>query len=670
MLAIFRPWRRTVAVLVTSAAAGAGALGSSSAFADTTCATTGTQTFVFTGAEQCYAVPDGYTGLIVTAIGGRGYSTPGKSGVSGSFGAKVKTVVAAVPGDVLYVHVGGPGASAAGGWNAGGAPGGTGSGGGGGASDVSAQPGTMASPLVVAGGAGGPGGGATSGAGEGGAGGTGGIVGDSGETGAGYPCASIANGAGGGGGGTRAGATSEGGGGAAESPKPNSCPMWESTNPNVTVTQSTAIGNPGIAGSGSTGGPGAAGGSTGHDTGGGGGGGGGGYRGGGGGASGGAITATSSGQQIGSTGQGAGGGGGGAGSSYVAPSADVPATTVGPAAAAASVSITPVKAPGAPTDVDGFGGNASATLAFTAPVADGGTAVTRYTIHAYDQTAQTAGPTKTGVAGPMTVTGLTNNHAYTFTVTAGNGAGDSPESAATGPITPHTPNVTVHLGHVLKPASEDERVDLLVNGSAVRSAAADGESGSLTVPWNSTVTVSESSAAGPGLGAYASSVDCGPDGTGDGTSLTIKPTSDAACTITNTRRPDTAAATTTAAPVTPSGPAATPTPPPVAKLTLSASKKVRFARLTVAIPVTCTVKPGTLKSCAVSLRRGKRALASGTTRTKTGGLSRLVVKLKLTKAGRKAFAHRRTLALSLAATGTTTDGRRATASRRLTLQRT
>ena len=396
---------------------------------------------------------------------------------------------------------------------------------------------------------------------------------------------------------------------------------------------------------------------------------------GGGGASGGAITATYSGQQIGTNGQSAGGGGGGAGSSYAAPSADAPATTLGTASAAASVSITPVKAPGAPTGVDGFGGNAAATLAFTAPADDGGTAVTRYTIQAYDQTAQTAGPTKTGTASPMTVDGLTNYHHYTFTVTAGNGAGDSQESAATGPITPHTANVTVQLGHVLKPASEDERVDLLVNGTQVKAAAADGDSGTLTVPWNSTVTVSESSAAGPGLDHYASSVDCGPDGTSDGTSLTITAASNATCAITNTRRPDPTASpipTPTPSPSsspTPS-PSSTPTPPAAPKLTLSAAKKVRFAKLSVTIPVTCRLAQGTLKSCAVSLRQGKKALASGTTVTRTGGLSKLVVKLKLTKAGRRAFAHKRSLALTLAATGTTTNGGRATASRKLTLQRT
>ena len=245
MLAVFRPWGRTVAVLVTSAAAGAVALGSSNASADPACATTGAQTFTVAGAEQCYAVPDGYTGLVVTAVGARGFSTPGKSGVPGSFGAKVTAVVPAAPGQALYAHVGGLGSSAAGGWNGGGAPGGTGSGGGGGASDLSAQPGTMASPLVVAGGAGGPGGEVSSGTGRGGAGGTGGIVGDSGQTGAGYPCASAGNGAGGGGGGVRAGATSEGGAGAPESPKPASCPVLDSTNPNVTVTQTSAIGKPG-----------------------------------------------------------------------------------------------------------------------------------------------------------------------------------------------------------------------------------------------------------------------------------------------------------------------------------------------------------------------------------------------------------------------------------------
>lgn len=98
---------------------------------------------------------------------------------------------------------------------------------------------------------------------------------------------------------------------------------------------------------------------------------------------------------------------------------------------AASNSVTPSTVPGAPTIGTATKGNAQATVAFTAPANNGGSAITGYTI-----TSNPGGMTATGISSPLTVTGLTNGTAYTFTVVATNVNGNSLASAASNSITP------------------------------------------------------------------------------------------------------------------------------------------------------------------------------------------------------------------------------------------
>jgi hypothetical protein len=134
--------------------------------------------FSYTGGEQSYTVPPGVTELRVDAIGAPGdpgSGVDGETGGVGSDGASVTGEVVVVPGEVLYVEVGGGAIPVVNGertpFNGGGFGGsGDGSGGfyggaGGGASDVrtcsmSAQTGcsTADSRLLVAGGGGGGGG--------------------------------------------------------------------------------------------------------------------------------------------------------------------------------------------------------------------------------------------------------------------------------------------------------------------------------------------------------------------------------------------------------------------------------------------------------------------------------------------------------------------------------
>src|SRR6185437_4841212 len=87
--------------------------------------------------------------------------------------------------------------------------------------------------------------------------------------------------------------------------------------------------------------------------------------------------------------------------------------------------------PGPPTIGTASASDAQATVSFTAPASDGGSAITGYTA-----TSSPGGLTGTCAASPCTVTGLINGTAYTFTVTATNGAGTGPASAASNAVTP------------------------------------------------------------------------------------------------------------------------------------------------------------------------------------------------------------------------------------------
>lgn len=76
-------------------------------------------------------------------------------------------------------------------------------------------------------------------------------------------------------------------------------------------------------------------------------------------------------------------------------------------------------------------GNGQATVTFTAPANDGGSAITSYMV-----TSNPEDITATGTASPITVTGLTNGTSYTFAVTATNSVGTGPASAASNSVIP------------------------------------------------------------------------------------------------------------------------------------------------------------------------------------------------------------------------------------------
>jgi len=111
---------------------------------------------------------------------------------------------------------------------------------------------------------------------------------------------------------------------------------------------------------------------------------------------------------------------------------------VGTGLASTAANATATTVPQAPTIGTATAGNASATVSYTAG-ATGGKTITTFTA-----TSSPGSLTGTG-ASPITVSGLTNGTAYTFTVTATNANGTSTASAASNSVTPVLPNYTLSL---------------------------------------------------------------------------------------------------------------------------------------------------------------------------------------------------------------------------------
>ena len=99
----------------------------------------------------------------------------------------------------------------------------------------------------------------------------------------------------------------------------------------------------------------------------------------------------------------------------------------------ASAAVTPMTAPGTPTDVSATAGDRDAVVTWTAPTNNGGSTITKYTVTSSEgERVTTTGETT------ATLTGLTNGTGYTFTVVATNAAGNSLASDASTAATPTT----------------------------------------------------------------------------------------------------------------------------------------------------------------------------------------------------------------------------------------
>jgi len=172
------------------------------------------------------------------------------------------------------------------------------------------------------------------------------------------------------------------------------------------------------------------------------------------------------------------------------------------AASAASAAVTPATVPGAPTSVTGTRGNTHVVVAFTAPSSNGGSAITGYTV-----TASPGGATSTGATSPLTVTGLTNGTAYTFTVTATNAVGTGAASTASAPVTPEEPVATLSPASLRFSATKNGSAGAITNVTAAQNVSVTFSSGAPTwtvsanQPW-----VQLSATGGAGAGTFTASI--------------------------------------------------------------------------------------------------------------------------------------------------------------------
>jgi uncharacterized repeat protein (TIGR02543 family) len=117
----------------------------------------------------------------------------------------------------------------------------------------------------------------------------------------------------------------------------------------------------------------------------------------------------------------------------VAPPAGISDGTARNNSSTANTTIT-ATVPNAPTAVTATAGNAEATVNFTPPVNNGGSAITSYTATCMPTVGSPVAAS--GPASPVVVPGLTNGVTYTCTVHATNGEGNGPESLPSNSVTP------------------------------------------------------------------------------------------------------------------------------------------------------------------------------------------------------------------------------------------
>lgn len=153
----------------------------------------------------------------------------------------------------------------------------------------------------------------------------------------------------------------------------------------------------------------------------------------------------------------------------------VPATLGAVVAASRPPTPAPVIPPSAPLNVSGVGGDAEATITWSAPASAGS-----FPVSTFQAVVSPGGQSCLVASSPCTITGLTNGTEYTVQVRALSGAGWGAFSEPSAPFTPFTPEAPPAEKSILITGSRGE-----VRGrpGIIISASSTGMVGEQVVPW-------------------------------------------------------------------------------------------------------------------------------------------------------------------------------------------
>ena len=165
------------------------------------------------------------------------------------------------------------------------------------------------------------------------------------------------------------------------------------------------------------------------------------------------------------------------GTGYTFDVAAVNAVGTGPfsARSATATPVAPVTAPTAPTIGAPTAGVSSATVRWTAPSSNGGSAITGYSVRAFAGATLVRTQAVAGDVASVVVTGLVNRTAYTFSVAAVNVAGTGAFSARSAAVTPRSEFVPPTA--ITSPLANTRSVVQTANVTATFSEAVTGVSG-------------------------------------------------------------------------------------------------------------------------------------------------------------------------------------------------
>ncbi len=154
--------------------------------------------------------------------------------------------------------------------------------------------------------------------------------------------------------------------------------------------------------------------------------------------------------------------------------------------------------PGAPTIGTATAGDTTASVPFTAPGSNGGSVITSYT--ATSSPGGLTGTLTQAGSGTITVNGLTNGTAYTFTVTATNAIGTGAASAASNSVTPAAADLRARSGftNLTEGGSSGAWTYTGTGGAAFDATGAVMNQGRAASSANAAFTYVRQAAAGPG----------------------------------------------------------------------------------------------------------------------------------------------------------------------------